>query len=181
MSCVRLLLICPIISAQAQGYGKFALYWYFQCVWLRACQFCCCFLCIGQRVCCCYLCFPMLSGPCSNVFVSMCATCIVFSNVLDSVLCSFIGFPNVSVSQKQQTLEKPITTLKTMATMVFKLYRPDGVTPADSLKVMVSFYGFFLIVFFQCCWLILLLLFPMFWAPCVPRVLVFQCFGLRLC
>ena len=95
-----------------------------------------------------------------HCFVFQCVrrhvTFIVFSNVLDSVCAVIIFFSNVSVIQKQKTLEQPI---KAMRTMILELFRPDGVTPADRLKIMVVisvFQGFwllachFILFFFQC-------------------------------
>ena len=117
----------------------------------------------------------------SNVLGSVCATLIGFSNVLGSVCATLIGFPNVSdsvcaflvgfflcfrESEAEKTLETPIRSTKTM---ILKLSRPDGVTPADMSKTMVF------MVFVSFSTRVILFVFPMFWAPCV-QLLCFPTF-----
>ena len=80
----------------------------------------------------------------SNVSGSLCITFIGFSNVLGSRCALLIVFSNVSVFWKPKTLEKPIKTIKTIKTIIFKLSPDGGVAPGDSLKIMVFmvFIGF---------------------------------------
>ena len=84
---------------------------------------------------------------------------LVFSNVLGSGCALFDGFSNVSVLWKPKTLGKQIKTIKTM---IFKLSPDGGVARGDSLKIMV--------------FMVFIVFFPMFWAPCVSFLLVFPMF-----
>ena len=96
--------------------------------------------------------FPMVWAP----YVSF---LLVFSNVLGSGCALFDGFSNVSVLWKPKTLGKQIKTIKTM---IFKLSPDGGVARGDSLKIMV--------------FMVFIVFFPMFWAPCVSFLLVFPMF-----
>ena len=108
----------------------------------------------------------------SNVFGAM--SLLLFFQCFGLCLCSCYYFSNVSVIQKQKTLEQPI---KAMRTMILELFRPDGVTPADRLKIMVVisvFQGFwllachFILFFFPMFWGVpLFLFFLLFWIPCM--------------
>ena len=73
---------------------------------------------------------------------------------LEQLFPVFTGFSNVSVSQKQKTLEKPTKAIKTM---IFKSSRPDGrLAPADRLQMMAP-------------------------TLCVSSYWFFHCFGRRVC